>query len=147
MLIVVLMLAAVGCEGRLKATDSDVALVAVGNTSVPKIDAGVVFADRSGYLCLPLQRVGLEARAEVVSLSSSCECVQPRLVEYKVLGEATARGVLLEFVAEPTSGESSGTSNVTADLSVIIEATLADGAKHTFTVDLLHTVIAEEALR
>ncbi len=130
------MFAAVGCDERLDAGASH-------NSASASINAGVVIADREGYLCLPLQRVGLEAEATIVSLSSSCECIRPCLVKYKVPGNSTQQGIVLEFVAEPTEGDASTTENSAADLSVIIETTLADGVKHCFTVDLLHTVLTE----
>ena len=144
------MFAAVGCTELPEAVGLSESAASsarvVSGTDGSRIDAGVVVADRGGYFCLPLERVGLDSQAAIASLTSSCECVRPRVVTYKSGNESWGRGILLEYVAEPTPAQSDR-EYLPANLGVIIEATLADGGKHTFTVDLLHTVLAEEGRR
>lgn len=77
------MLSITGCGAEASST----ARVARTAGSAPNlkpvvVEAGVVLAGRDGYLCLPLEQVGVSPNASVVAIESSCECVQPRLVEY-----------------------------------------------------------------
>lgn len=104
------------------------------------VEAGVVLGDRAGYLCLPFADLGLERRAEVVDLESSCECVHPSLVDYAEVDGQRRPAVLLEFVPE-SDGDSTDHSELrAARMGVFVEATLASGQVYRFTVDLLHTM-------
>lgn len=144
------MIALAGCNPPLTDTSSALA-VSTTTIRLTTIEAGIVLADRPGYLCLPIPQVGLLPDDQIVSLSSSCECIQPRLVAYHNSSHVTDRAVLLEFVDEAArSHDDSATdaSNRTvASLGVIIEATLADGRRHEFTVSLLHSYLNEEQQR
>jgi len=71
-----------------------------------EIDAGVIFGDRSSYLCIPLSRFGIASSGEIESLDSSCECVKPTLVHYSDTAATVADGLLLEFVAEDHASDS-----------------------------------------
>jgi hypothetical protein len=109
------------------------------------IDAGIVLADKAGYFCLPIEPVGLPPDAEIVSLKSSCECVQPSLVRYLADRQRMGQAILLEYLSEmPHTGvdrEDSASEVRPANLGVIIQVGLADGKIHDFTVILLHTVL------
>ena len=141
------MLALAGCDPSAAATSSS----PTGATTTGRattIEAGVVLANRAGYLCLPLQQVGLLPDDQILSLSSSCECIAPRMVEYRNSSNAVGRAVLLEYVTETAGAHSDSAADASdhtvANLGVIIEATLADGRRHEFTVSLLHTYLKEE---
>ena len=141
------MLALAGCDTPAAATSSSPAGATTTDRSAI-IDAGVVLANRAGYLCLPLQQVGLLPDDEIISLSSSCECIEPRVVEYRNSSNAVDRAVLLEYVNETEGSHSDSAADASdrtaANLGVINGATLADGRRHEFTVSLLHTYLNEE---
>ena len=104
-------------------------------------DAGIVLSERLGYLCLPLELVGLTSTDQVISITSSCECIRPRVVRYATSANSEASGILLEYVAEH------GTSALEpqpVNLGVILEFKLSGGGIHKFTVDLLHTHLVGE---
>jgi hypothetical protein len=153
--LVVICLAMSGCgEGSLAAVSTPKETTAsAGNVVAPgpigrTIDAGIVLADRDGYFCLPLEQVGLPPDAEIVSLESSCECVQPRLVQYVADRQRIGQAILLEYIPEVSSAEADREDNVNrvqpANLGVIVEVGLADRTKHGFTINLLHTVLQVE---
>ncbi len=99
------------------------------------VDAGVVFSDRSSYLCLPLDQVGLNASANIVSISASCKCVLPSIIQVKLprnrsdddLSNQTGKAILLRFVPE-TFSDALETSSVMMKTSSILE-TPSTGAK------------------
>ncbi len=130
-----------GCDARTEATP-------VSPTMPPHVasfDAGVVLAGRTGYLCVPLIQVGLRSDAQVVSVSSSCECLRPQLIEYAVSSTSHAPAILLEYAGEIAPEDFEGDKvRTTCRLGVVIELVLSDGDLHEFTVNLLHTSIAGE---
>ena len=152
MCLVVLCLATAGCgEGSLAAVStSNETSASAGNVATPgaigrTIDAGIVLADRDGYFCLPLEQVGLPPDAEIVSLESSCSCVQPRLVHYVADRQRIGQAILLEYIPEVSSAgvdrEDSASEIQPANLGVIVEVGLAGGERQDFSVILLHTVL------
>ena len=116
----------------------------------PKFDAGIVLSDRSGYTCIPLDRIGLPPDAQIVRLDSSCECVKPRVVVYATPGSNSSRGILLEYVPEDLGNNLDQTAQSTNHspmlLGVIVQAHLADGTKREFSVDLLHTTLLDNTV-
>jgi hypothetical protein len=150
--LLVICLATAGCrEGSLAAVStSKETSASAGNVAMPgevgqTIDAGIVLADRARCFCLPLEQVGLPPDAEIVSLESSCECVQPRMVQYVADGQRIGQAVLLEYVPEkPLIGVAVEDRMIDLQpmhLGIIVGIRLADGKKHDFTVNLLHTVL------
>jgi hypothetical protein len=111
-----------------------------------KIDAGIVFADRAGYLCLPFTSVGLPSDARVISLTSSCDCVTPGTVEYIDANKNISQGILLEFDADssPPSSMKKSSGWAPVHLQVIVEVSLRDKSVHRFTVNLIHTLSTRE---
>ena len=138
------MLALAGCDTRVAANSSNLASQ-TGSSQSTTIEAGVVLANRSGYLCLPLEQVGLSPDTSILSLHSSCECIQPSLVEYHNGPETTAQAILLEYIDESAGAHSdllpSESNRSVADLGVVVEATLADGSLHGFTVNVLQSYL------
>ena len=129
-----------GCDvGSLPATDGSAGL-AVREQPVA-IDAGVVLADRAGYFCLPTERLGIEAVETLVSVTSSCECIEPRLVKYVGSDGSPKPAILLEY-ADESVGPGGASDPQPMNLGVIITVELASGKTHDFTVNLLHTVLA-----
>jgi hypothetical protein len=116
--------------------------------STPTIEAGIVLADQDGYFCMPLEQVGMSEDAEIVALKSSCDCVQPRLVQYAADGDQIRQAILLEYVPDlpstGTAGEARASDIQPVHLGAIIEVVLVDGTKQDFTVNLLHTVLYQE---
>ncbi len=125
----------------------------ISRLPLPKntFDAGIVFSDRDSYLCLPVEQFGLPSDAAIESLKSSCECVQPNVVEYVTQRGTLAKAVMLNFVAETSLLDDRTTKPQkdfrVAKLAVIVDVTLSDGAAHQFTVLLLSTNLAEEKNR
>jgi hypothetical protein len=123
-----------------------------GTTESPiVVEAGVIFADRESYLCLPFERLCLPVATSVVSVASSCECVEPQVVAYRTQHGECAKAVLLRFVKEDIEvidpDAFSSTPIVAASLGVLVDVTLADGSTRSFKVNLLHTLIAREVMR
>jgi len=115
-----------------------------GITSNASWEAGVFLAGRSGYQCLALEAVGLRPDDEVVSISTSCDCLSPSLIQYATSETAHANGILLQYVDE-SSATGNDSASQPANLGVLIELTLADGREHKFTVNLLHTHLIAQA--
>jgi len=78
------------------------------------------------------------------------------LVHYKTVAGGNGRAIMLEFVNEGATGDSRslpanseaslGTDAANAvDLGVIVTVELADGGTRKFTVNLLHTTLADLA--
>ncbi len=120
----------------------------ISRLPLPKntFDAGIVFSDRDSYLCLPVEQFGLPSDAAIESLKSSCECVQPNVVEYVTQRGTLAKAVMLNFVAESALFDDQASSFDgdfrAAQLGVLIDVNLANGAAHQFTVLLLSTHLA-----
>jgi len=109
------------------------------------IDAGVVLHERPGYLCLPLEQVGLKADDAIVSVASSCECIEPRLVQYVSPGGLHKPAILLDYLAEP-AGIASPIRPQPMNLNVVITVELVKGKTHDFTVNLMHTTLASAGI-
>ena len=66
-------------------------------------------------------------------------------MKYVAPGGAVEKGLMLRFTAEPAVDSSSGSGTQAAmSLGVLVDLQLNDGTTHRFTVNLLHTTIAEE---
>lgn len=146
------MLSITGCGAQASST----ARVARTAGSAPNlkpvvVEAGVVLAGRDGYLCLPLEQVGVSPNASVVAIESSCECVQPRLVEHIAPSGTPEQALLLQYVADSDSEnlavESRQADAAPKNLGVLVDMRLAGGRSQQFTVNLLHTTLAEEAVQ
>jgi hypothetical protein len=142
--------AVAGCEGALPAGIGEQAVVESSVTRT-EIEAGIVFADRESYLCLSFERLGLADGDVVTSVNSSCECVQPSVVSYRSPRGQNAHAVLLRFVEEDSKNSpqtelepSDFAVSTPVNLGVLIDVKLADGSDKQFTVNLLHTSLAQE---
>jgi len=113
---------------------------AVGKSEVTpaslEIDAGVIFADRASYLCLPLSRFGISSSDDIQTIVSSCECVIPSLVRYSDGATTTVDGVLFEFIPSEATLDAKPQS---VQLGVVVTFTTVSGENRTVTVTLLHT--------
>jgi hypothetical protein len=116
-------------------------------SSVSIVDAGVVFTDRSSYLCFPLERFGLERADEVLSVASTCDCIRPQLVEYLTAEKSSDRAVLLEFKHNESSKKSGYSDRLPAKLGVTIELKLSDGRLRSLALRLLLTSLTKESVR
>jgi len=106
-----------------------------------EIDAGVVFCGRAASYCMPLSRIGLSSSGEIATLDSSCECVKPTLVRYSVTSTTVAEGLLLEFVAEEQSSDSTPQP---VHLAVEVKLKLVGGKSRTVTVNFLHALLHDQ---
>lgn len=103
LLVIVLPIAlfSLGCGGRvgLSADNSSNPKSDIRNT--PGIfDAGVVFADEASYVCISLDKLGLDDDEEIVSIESSCICVRPSVVCYLKRKSEVRHALRLDFVKE-----------------------------------------------
>ena len=115
--------------------------------SFATFDAGVVLMDRAGYLCVPLERFGLERPDEVLSVTSTCDCIRPKLVEYASTENSNAWAVLLEFKRQELSGSSNDSDHGPAKLGVTIDLKMSGGRSHSLTLRLLLTSLTKESVR
>lgn len=102
-------------------------------------DVGIVFANEEGYSCIPLDHYGFAEDMEIVSVSSSCECITPILIDYFASDSSVQRALRLNFNAEDSPPAQEDAPGIPANLGVIIEFELADGSITEKTVTLLHT--------
>ena len=100
------------------------------------IDLGIVFSNESNYTCIPLERFGLERPDDVLSVTSTCDCIRPQLVEYLSTEKSHAWAVLLEYKREESSKNSSDSDRGPAKLGVVIELKLSGARSHSLTVRL-----------
>jgi hypothetical protein len=71
----------------------------------PVQDAGVVFADRENYLCVPITRLAIDPHDADISAKSSCECMRPSIVRYLTQRDEVADALRVDYMAEqPSSG-------------------------------------------
>jgi len=64
------------------------------------IDAGIVFADESSYLCFPLNSLGIDQADSIEGMHCLCECIRPRLVRYLDHRREIVDAMRLDFVAD-----------------------------------------------
>ena len=140
MLLIGIAVVALGCDaGSLAATG--VSPVMALQEKPAAIDVGVILSDRAGYFCLPIERLGIEADETLISVESSCECIQPSLVKFVGSDGSHQPAILLEYVDE-SAGSGNASNPQSMNLGVIITVELASGKANDFTVTLLHTVLA-----
>lgn len=139
-----LLVSVVGCTGANASPVSRTAKESRGESSL-QVDAGIVLADRDGYLCMPLEHFGFEADAKVQDVTSSCECVQPSIVDYVRPNGDIRHAILLQYVRDPEEDDISGAATSQAvTLGVIIDVTFSDGTSRQITVKLLHSSLIRE---
>ena len=103
-----------------------------------EIDAGVIFGDRSGYLCIPLSRLGISSSESIEAIASSCECVKSSLVRYSESSTTTADGVLLDFTPDELPDD---TTPQSTPLGVVVTFSIVGGGTQAVTLNFLHTRI------
>ena len=101
-----------------------------------RYDAGVLFANEESYLCLPLEKLGIDPAQEIVSVTSSCECVRPSVVRYLQRRSQEGVALRLDFV-EDTQRQEHETSP--CSLAVEIKLQFASGTEQSVTIQFLHT--------
>jgi hypothetical protein len=118
---------------------------ALGNRVV--IDAGIVFADESSYLCFPLSSLGIYQADSIEGMHSSCECIRPRLVRYLDHSREIVDAMRLDFVADGAMTSNDDRQSYWPSLlSVELRLELASGNERTIRVNFLETVRASELL-
>ena len=137
--VVGLIFAANGCSGPV-GLSADANHIPVSSLSDSRkastvFDAGVLFANEASYLCIPLEKLGIDPSQEIVSLKSSCECVRPSVIRY--FKRQSQEGVALRLDFGDDSNGKDETSPT--PLSVEIQFEFAVGAKQSVTIQLLHT--------
>lgn len=107
-----------------------------------KFDAGVVFANEASYLCIPLEKLGIDSAQEILSIKSSCECVRPSAVRYVRQISQDGVALRLDFVKDSQTQDNSDP----VSLAVSIKLQLASGIEHSVTIQFLHTTVRGKAL-
>lgn len=107
------------------------------------IDAGIVFADRSGYFCIPIETLGLTPTEDIQGVTSSCNCILPSIVIFNNDQGQKCLALLLKYSPDSTAG-SIGTKAVR--LSVILTLNLKDGGSLQCNVKLLNASTCQESL-
>lgn len=105
------------------------------------IDAGIVFANQSSYICVPLAQIGVMHSDDVISVKSSCECVQPLIVEYLEAPAKVGRALRVDFIPELSH---SIAPTAPAKLAVEIILELDGGSKKTASIKFLHTTMVDK---
>lgn len=139
-IVVGLILAAGGCGSPL-GLFADATIPATSQSShirssSNRYDAGVLFANEASYLCLPLQKLGIDPAHEILSVKSSCECVRPSMVRFLQRRSQKGFALRLDFV-EDTKGQKEETSP--SSLAVEIKLQFASGTEQSVTIQFLHT--------
>ncbi len=105
------------------------------NPSHCEIDVGVVFRDRSSYLCLPFSRFGLSSSEDIKRVETSCECVKASLVRFSESSTIAADGLLFEFISDEQSHE----TTLPQQLAIEVLLTMVNGETRPLTLSLLHS--------
>ncbi len=101
------------------------------------IDAGIVFADKSNYICWPLEVLGIDVSPDQVNLiRTSCECVHGTIVAYQKSNNELGYAMILEFSPEK---EKPDNNTQVARLEIIVTVELTSGLTEDFTVLVLST--------
>jgi hypothetical protein len=115
---------------------------------VPVVQGGIVFSDRDGYFCVPLEQIGLAASEQIASIASSCDCLVPAVVTYRSTSGFPQQAVLLTYknsLRENADVESNA-KHAPVNLGVMVDLTTTRGSTHQFTVNLLHTSLLQESV-
>jgi len=99
------------------------------------LDVGVLFANESSYLCFPLEKLGIEVGKEIVSITSSCECVRPSVVRYLQRTGADGVAIRLDFIEDSKTRDKVDPIS----LAVVITVKFASRAEQSVTMQFLHT--------
>lgn len=100
-------------------------------------DAGVLFVHESSYVCLPLQKLGIDRSQAIVSIKSTCECVRPSIVRFLERRSQEGVALRLDFV-EDIRGHAHEIDP--RSLAVEIKLQFASGTDQTVTIQFLHTM-------
>jgi hypothetical protein len=106
--------------------------------SPPIIDAGIIFSDRSNYLCIPIERLGLDPSEEIVSVRASCDCVTVEVVEYAGSLSRFDKAIFVTFLPELEHGQSMDVGSVS--LGVIIDLRTAGSEQSSFVLNFLRVL-------
>ena len=98
-------------------------------------DAGVVFADEASYICIPLEKLGIDVGKEIASIKSSCECVRPSVVRYLRRKSEEGVAIRLDFVEESNAQDEINP----VLLGVAITVTFVSGDEQLVSILFLHT--------
>ena len=135
-----LILAAGGCGSPLglfaDATHDSAGSLTDSRKLSTAFDAGVVFVNEASYLCIPLQKLGIDPSQEILSVKSSCDCVRPSVVRFLQRRSQKGFALRLDFVEE-TKGQKDETSP--SSLAVEIKFQFASGTEQSVTIQFLHT--------
>jgi hypothetical protein len=58
------------------------------------------FIDEPSYLCIPFERLGISEDRVVVSMTSSCDCVRPSLVQYRAGDKQSKSAIQISVIAD-----------------------------------------------
>jgi hypothetical protein len=104
-----------------------------------EIDVGVIFNERTSYICIPVSWLGEENGADIVDVTSSCECIRPTLVRYKAIGGETTAGVQCEFIPDDHTDAAIDQSMA---LAISITCHFSDGTNQVITINFVSTQVA-----
>ncbi|XZE18033.1 hypothetical protein SH449x_003316 [Pirellulaceae bacterium SH449] len=111
----------------------------VSASSSRTLDIGVIFRDREGYVCFPLEQVGLRPDAAIDTVHSSCDCLQPSVLEYSAPGGSVSRAILLQYRISSAS-DKQAINEPPMNLGVQVDVGLQDGTTHRFSVNMVYTL-------
>ncbi len=130
----------VGCGAFTDASSNSVTEFAASDFSNSPagslIDAGIVFAHESSYLCVPLSRLGIAETDEVMSVQTSCECIQASIVQFYESTSNTARALRVDFRPEPATADM---IHVPSNLIVKVILQFSGSRTKEATIQFLHT--------
>ena len=107
------------------------------NQAFASIDAGIVFADETSYLCIPFSRVGVADRKDVLSVTTSCECTSASIVQFVDVNAQLANALRVDFTPESAASES---QTAAVNLGIVITLRLANDRELTFMIKCVHSV-------
>jgi hypothetical protein len=143
MLIAAVLAASLGCE-PMRSSASVAPSLPAANHFV--FDVGVVLDGQLGYFCIPFERLDLDPKCEVLSISSSCDCLIPSVVEIRLYGDKSGRAVLIVYEDKHLSGQEDMSAKfdfVPASLAVEVEVRVDDGSIRQLVINMLHSQLAK----
>lgn len=107
-----------------------------------EVNLGVVLLDRESYYCLSAEQVGISTEDRIVSATSSCECIEPQILEYysrkMPSGEfETKQAVLLKLAHENRPPDADFRPTL---LGVQLKLEFADCSAQMITLNSLQTL-------
>jgi hypothetical protein len=102
------------------------------------IDGGVVFANQRTEFNYPLELLGLGSFEEPLTLSSSCDCIVPTVVEYRTTTGSVKKAIRLQYRGRNIENLESQSRSVLLGVEIVLSS--VHGVEVTLLFQFLESV-------